>query len=73
MIRAGLTRVRAASEFSPSPEEGGGGGGGVAGWGRGGFRGQSVLFLFPDASTQRFPANKIEVLIKGFKQLAHIH
>lgn len=45
----------------------------MAGWGRGGFRGQSVLFLFPDASTQRFPANKIEVLIKGFKQLAHIH
>lgn len=35
--------------------------------------GQIALFLFPDASTQRLPANKIEVLIKGFKQLAHFH
>lgn len=61
VIRAALTQVKAASEFSGSKL-----GGGVGG-------GQIALFLFPDASTQRLPANKIEVLIKGSKQLAHFH
>lgn len=65
VIRTALMRVKAASEFSRSRR--GGGGSRELGWG------QIALSLFPDVSTQRLPANKIEVLIKGSKQLAHFH